>query len=54
MDKQKKKEDQPEDEANYEAKTKLAAQKLKSIFSYMKDFKIILDEYRKANAPKKT
>lgn len=54
VDKQKKKEEAPEDEASYEVKTKLAAQKLKSIFSYMKDFKIILDEYRKANATKKT
>lgn len=37
-----------EEEGNYEAKTKIAAQKLKSIFSYMKDFKSILDEYKKA------
>jgi hypothetical protein len=42
-EKNKKKDDLQEDEGNYEAKTKIAAQKLKSIFSYIKDFKIVLD-----------
>lgn len=42
-----------EDEGTYEMKTKIAAQKLKSIFSHMKDFKMILDEFKKSNAAKK-
>jgi hypothetical protein len=42
-EKNKKKDDLQEDEGNYEAKTKIAAQKLKSIFYYIKDFKIVLD-----------
>ncbi len=47
-EKQKKKEESVDDEGNYEAKTIIAAQKLKSITSFMKDFKSILDEYKRA------
>jgi hypothetical protein len=51
--KDKKEERQMEDELTYEVKCKIAAQKLKSIFTFMKDFKNILDEYRKEKLNRK-
>lgn len=47
--KKQKKEEEKEDseESTYEEKAKIAALKLKCIFDYMKDFKSIIDEYKK-------
>ena len=54
MSKKEKKQDHPnEDEVSYEVKCRIAAQKLKSIFSFMKDFKNIIDEYKKEKQIKK-
>mgnify|MGYP006897124475 CR=1 FL=1 len=38
-----------EEESNTERKCKLAIQKLKSIFAYTKDYRTILEEYKKQN-----
>ena len=42
-----KKEKAEEDESNTELKCKLAIQKLKSIFAYTRDYRTIIDEYKK-------
>lgn len=49
--KEKKEEEKKEpQEMGYEDKAKIAALKLKCIFDYMKDFKWIIEEYRKDKA----
>lgn len=39
-----------EEESNTERKCKLAIQKLKSIFAYTKDYRSILEEFKKQNS----